>query len=75
MKKVNDNEIYKTTENLIKENSKLKLEKLLKKYDNLCLLIGVFSSLAFNVIIYLATFMYPIFPFVFCLLVFIKSCI
>ena len=33
MKKANDNENYKITENLIKENSKIKLEKLFKKYN------------------------------------------
>ena len=33
MKKINNNENYKITENLIKENSKLKIEKLFKKYD------------------------------------------
>ena len=33
MKKANNNEIYKIAENFIKENSKIKLEKLLKKYD------------------------------------------
>lgn len=33
MKKVNNNENYKVVEKLIKENSKLKIDKLLKKYE------------------------------------------